>query len=117
MKNRRVFLLTLIAGAVTLVVVAAPVIADELFGVLTKVDVEGKKLTIIEKDTDKEVVITVTDDTEAVSKKGSSKVDLEKLAKGIEKAKDAGKQGIQVKVEHDKKVASKLYFARKKKAE
>src|SRR4051812_12596618 len=69
MKNRRVFLLTMIAGAVALVVVAAPVIADELFGVITKVDVEGKKLTIVEKGTDKEVIVTVSDDTEAVGKK------------------------------------------------
>jgi hypothetical protein len=117
MKNRRVFLLTLIAGVVALVVVAAPVIADELFGVLTKVDIEGKKLTIVEKDTDKEVVITVTDDTEAVSKKGSSKVDLEKLAKYVEKAKDSGKQGPMIKVTHEKRVASKISIAKKKKAE
>src|SRR3954451_2260511 len=105
MKNRREFLLTLTAGLVALAVVITPVIAEELFGVITKVDVAGKKLTVVEKDTDKEVLVTVTDDTEYVTGKGSSKVDLEKLSKGVAKQIDAGKKGIRVTVTHDKGVA------------
>ena len=49
MKNRRKFLLTLTAGLVAAAVIITPVIAEELFGSVTKVDVEGKKLTVIDE--------------------------------------------------------------------
>jgi hypothetical protein len=116
MKNRREFLLMLTAGVVALAVVAGPVIADELFGTITAVDVEGKKVTVVEKGTDKEVVVTITDDTEYVTPKKSSKVDLEKLSRNIEKRKEEGKKGIGVRVTHEKGVASKITVAAKKKA-
>jgi hypothetical protein len=116
MKNRREFLLTLTAGVVALAVVITPVIAEELLGVITKVDVEGKKLTVEEKESEKEVQIKVTDDTEYVTGKGTSKIDLEKLSKNIEKAKDAGKKGVFAKITHEKNVASKISVAGKKKA-
>jgi hypothetical protein len=92
----------------------APVIADELIGVLTKVDIEAKTLTVVEKDSDKEVKITVNDNTEVVTKKGTMKVDLEKLAKGVEKAKEKGEKGRRVTVTHEKGVASKIEYTRKK---
>jgi len=113
MKKRREFLLMLTAGVVALAVIAAPVIADELLGVLIKVDVEGKKVTVLEKGTDKEIVVKINDDTEYITGKGSSKVDLEKLAKGIEKAKEKGKQGIRAKITHEKGVASKIEATKK----
>jgi hypothetical protein len=84
MQSRRTFLLTLTAGVVSLAVIVVPVIADELFGVITQVDVEGKKLIVVEKGTDKEVEVTTTDDTEFVTSKGSNKLDLEKLSKKVE---------------------------------
>src|SRR5262249_32624774 len=114
MKNRRALLL-MTAGAVALVVVAVPVIADELLGVITKVDVVGKKVTVVEKDTGKEVEVTVPDDTELDTPKGVSKVDLEKLSKFVEKAKEKGKKGASVVVTHKKAVASKIKVAAKKK--
>ena len=83
---------------------------------LIKVDVEGKKLTVVEKDTDKEIEVTVTDKTEVVTKKGSMPVDLEKLSKQVEKAKEKNKK-YQVKIEHEKGVASKISRAAPKKAE
>jgi len=52
-------LLTLTSGIVALAHGRRTALADELLGVLTKVDVEGKKLTVVEKDTDKEIEITV----------------------------------------------------------
>lgn len=116
MKNRREFLLMLTAGVVALAVVAGPAIADELLGVITTVDIEGKKLTVVEKGTDKEVIVTVNDETEYVTPKQSSKIDLEKLSKNIEKRKEAGKKGIGVAVTHEKGVASKITVAAKKKA-
>lgn len=120
MKNRRTFLLTLTSGLVALAVLAAPVIAEELLGVITKVDVAGKTLTVTPKGEDaKDVTVTITDATEYVSKKeGSTKVDLEKLAAKVAKAQDAGKKGVFAKIEHEKGVASKIYggFAKKKEA-
>ena len=67
MKNRRSFLLTLTCGLVALAVLAAPVIAEELFGVITNVDVAAKKLTVTPKGEEKGIDVTVTDDTEVVS--------------------------------------------------
>ena len=52
MNNRRAFLLTLTAGVMALGVIVAPVIADERFGVITDVDVEGETLTVREKGAD-----------------------------------------------------------------
>ena len=115
MQNRRKFLLTLAATVVGMGLVVASVLADELLGVLTKVDVEAKKITVVEKDTDKEIEVKITDETEQVTKKGAVKVDLEKLSKAVEKAKDAGKK-VSVKVTHEKGVASKIEFQKKKKA-
>ncbi len=116
MKNRRAFLLKLAAGFVGLALVVAPAIAEELLGVITKIDVEGKKLTVIQNDTDKEVEITVTDKTEQISKKGNNPVDLEKLSGFLKKVQDGGGKGLAAKIEHEKGVASKLQISRKKAA-
>lgn len=111
MKNRRGFLLTCVTGFVAMVLVVGTVIADELLGVLTKVDIETKTLTVEEKETDKEVKIKVNEETEWVTKKGNRKLDteaLEKLDGFVKKVQDAGKKGVQVKVTHEKHVASKI---------
>jgi len=116
MQNRRKFLLTLTAAIVGMGLVVASVVADELIGFITKADPDAKKITVVESDTDKEVVVTITDDTEYVTKKGTGKVDFEKLEKGIAKAKEKGAKGISVKVTHDKAVASKIEVQKKKAA-
>jgi hypothetical protein len=108
---------TLAASFVALVVVVVAANADELFGVLTKVDADAKKVTVVDKDTDKEVIVTITDDTEYVSKKGSAKIDLEKVSKQVQKAQDAGKKGINVQVTHEKGKASKIAPVFKKAAQ
>jgi hypothetical protein len=115
MKNRRKFLTVLTTGLVALSVVVGSAFADELLGVLTKVDVEGKKVTVLEKDTDKEVIVTITGDTEYVTKKGSSKIDLEKVDGNVKKAIEKGAKGITVTVTHEKGVASKIAPVFKKK--
>ncbi len=115
MKNRRTFFLSIVAGVMALAVIVGPVIADELMGVITKVDVAGKKLTVVEKGSDKEVEITTTDDTDFVTPKGSSKIDLEKISKGVGRAIEKGRKGMGVTVTHDKGVASKIEVAAKKK--
>ena len=92
MPNRRKFLLTLTAAFLGMALVVASVIADELLGVITKADPDAKKITVVEKDTDKEIEIKITDDTEYVAGKNTGKVDFEKLEKGIEKAKEKGRK-------------------------
>ena len=117
MNNRRAFLMTLTAGVMALGVIVAPAIADELFGVITDVDVEGKKLTVQEKGADKDTVVTTTGATEIVFGKDEEprKVDLEKLAKNVKKSQDAGKKGVFAKITHEKGVASRIgVIARKK---
>ena len=99
----------------TLAFVVGSVCADELLGVLTKVDIEGKKVTVVEKDTDKEVLVTVTPDTEWVTKKGTRKIDLAKVEGDVKKAMDKGAKGINVTVTHEKGVASKITPAPRKK--
>jgi hypothetical protein len=116
MNRRRALLVPLLSALVASVVVIGPAIADELLGVITTVDASAKKVTVVEKGTDKEVVVTVTDDTEWVTPKGTNKLDLEKLSKNIEKAKEKGRKGISVKVTHEKATASKIEMIAKKAA-
>jgi phage terminase small subunit len=113
MQSRRKLLIAFTTCFVAMGFVVASVLADELLGVLTKVDVEGKKITVVENDTDKEIEIKITDDTEQVSKKGTGKVDLEKIETKLKKTQDAGKK-INIKVTHDKNVASKIEFPKAK---
>ncbi len=113
MQSRRKLLLILTTCSVAMSFVVASVLAEELLGVLTKVDVDGKKITVIEKETEKEIEIKVTDETEQVSKNKTGKVDLEKLEAKVKRAKDAGNK-VNIKVTHDKNVASKLEFPRGK---
>jgi len=114
MQSRRQFLIKLATGFAVMGLVVGSVIADELLGVISKVDVEGKKITVIEKGTDKEIEIKITDDTEASAKGGYAKVDLEKLEKRVTKAVDAGKKGVSAKIIHEKHVASKIEYVRGK---
>jgi hypothetical protein len=119
MQSRRGFLMKITAGfAAMALVVVGSVIADELLGVITKVDVEGKKITVESKEDGKEVEVKITGETKLVTKKGEMDVDLEKLEKGVKKQIDNGKKGISAKITHEKGVASKIqYAAGKKKAD
>jgi hypothetical protein len=112
MKNRRSWLLSLVVGLVAGIVVTGTVLADELMGRIIKVNADAKELTVKEKDTDKEIKVTVNDETVFINRKGEeSKFDLEKFSKGLEKAKN----GIPVVITHEKGVASKIKSAAKKK--
>ena len=111
MQNRRKFVLTLAICFVSMGFVVASVLAEELLGVITKVDFDAKKVTVVEKDKDEEIVLTTDDKTEYVTKNGNVKVDkeiYEKIEKGIEKAKDAGKKGYFAKIYHEKKLITKI---------
>jgi hypothetical protein len=113
MKNRPKFLMILACAVMALGVMIVPTLADELMGRITKVNLDSKTLTVIEKDTDKLIDVKVNDDTVFLTKNGEQKVDLEKLEKGLEKAK----QGIPVVVTHEKGVASKIRYAGKGKGQ
>jgi hypothetical protein len=118
MKNRRSFLLAMISGVVALGVVVGTAIADELLGVITKVDVAGSKIMVLPKDEDKEVEVTITKDTVQLKKGEEFPVDLEKLDGFVKKVQDAGKKGVPAKITHEKGKASKIqYIFGKKKAE
>jgi hypothetical protein len=119
MQNRRKFVLILTACFVAMGFVVASVLADELLGVITKVDFETKKVTVLEKDKDQEIVLTTNADTEYVTKDGAVKVDkeiYEKIEKAIDKAKEKNKKGMFAKIYYEKKVISKIEKIGKKKA-
>jgi hypothetical protein len=116
MKSRRSFLLTLVTGFVALGFVVGTALADELFGVITKVDVAGSKIMVLPKDADKEVEVTITKDTVQLKKGEEVPVDLEKLETKFKKYQDAGKK-IAAKITHEKGKASKIEYVGKKKAQ
>jgi len=115
MMKRRGFMLALTTGLVALGLVGFAM-AEELIGVITKVDVEGKILVVVPKDSEKEIKVKVDDKTEVVSKKGSRPLDLEKTRDFLEKVQDKGAKGIQAKITHEKGVASKIQYQMKRKA-
>ncbi len=114
MMNRRGFLLSLTTGLVALVLVVGSVVADELLGMIIKVDADAKVIVVVPKDSEKEIKVKVTDKTEVSKKGGFEKLDLDKLQKAVEKAQDKGAKGIQVKITHEARVASKIERIRKK---
>ena len=96
-QTRRSLLASGLAVAFTLVLTVGTALAAELMGKIKSVDVDAKKIVVTEKDTDKDVEVTVTDDTEWVTKKKTSKIDLNKVKKDME-----------VEVTHENAKASKI---------
>ncbi len=106
--NRRSGFRILACCVATLAVLVVPVLADELIGRITAVNVDAKTLTVKEKATDKDISVTVNDDTVTEKAGGKTgKVNLEKMQKGVEKSKN----GIPVTITHDKGVASKILYS------
>ena len=116
MMNRRGLLLSLTTGLVALALVVGTVLADELMGTIIKVDADAKVIVVVPKDSDKEIKVKITEKTEQVSKKGTRKVDLEKLEKYLQKVQDNGQKGITAKITHENGVASKIEVSKKKAA-
>jgi hypothetical protein len=114
MKNRRGFLLMVTAGLVAAAVVITPVIAEEFFGLVTNVDLEGKKITVLTKGGE-EVEVKTTDSTEVASAKGQAS--LEKFAGYLKKIQADGKKGAPATITHENKVASKIFIGMPKKKE
>ena len=99
-KTRRSLLTSVLAAALTLSITVGTALAAELMGTVKSVDIEGKKILITEKDTDKDVEVTVTEDTEyETPKKKMKNYDLAKI-----------KKGTMVEVTHEDAKASKIVF-------
>ena len=99
-QTRRSLLTSVVAAALTLSITVGTAIAAELMGTIKSVDIEGKKILITEKGTDKDVEVTVTDDTEyETPKKKMKNYDLAKI-----------KKGTMVEVTHEDTKASKIVF-------
>ena len=96
-KSRRSLMTSLLAAGLALVITVGSALAAALMGTIKSVDIDGKKIVVTEKDTDKDVEVTVTDDTEWVTKKKTSKIDLAKV-----------KKGTMVEVIHEDAKASKI---------
>ena len=109
MKTPRSFLVGLAAGVVGLALIPGVSLAGEILGHLTKVDADGKKLTITETGSGKSTVVTVNDKTVFTGKKGETSADLSKLSKQLAKADDSGKtKKFDVKITEEKGVAVKV---------
>lgn len=83
MRNKMRFAVT---AFTMMLVCAAPILADQLLGVVQEVDVAQKKIVVKPKGKGAEnVVVTVTDDTVYETAKGKvmKKSPLEKLKKGV----------------------------------
>jgi len=112
MRKQFRFLLTTVTMCL---VCAAPILADQLLGVVQEVDVAASKIVVKPKGAGKDaknVVVTVTNDTVYESAKGKvmKKSPLEKL-----------KKGVVLDITHDNAKASKIVLKgnpnAKKKAE
>jgi len=120
MSNYRGLIRAGAALAMALAVVMGSVLADEILGFVSKVDPAAKKITVLEKKTDKETVLEVGDDTLLITPKdeAGSKVDLSKLEDRLTKAKEknANSKGIAAKIEYEGTKVKKIELTAKKKA-
>ncbi len=97
-KTRRSLLASVLAVAFTLTVTVGTALAAELLGTIKSIDVDAKKLVVTEKDTDKDIDVTVNEKTEWVNKKGVvGKYDIAKA-----------KKGQYLEITHEGGVASKI---------
>lgn len=105
--NRRSGFRILACCVAAVAVLVVPVLADELLGRVTAVNIDTKTLTVKEKGTDKEISVTVTDETVVEKASGKTvKINLEKMQKSVENSKS----GLAVEITHDKGVASKIVY-------
>lgn len=98
-QTRRSMMTAVVAAFASLALTVGVAFAAELLGTVKSVDADAKKVVVTEKDTDKDVDVTIKDDTEWVNPKGKTvnNYDLAKLKKGTE-----------VKVTHEGGKASKV---------
>jgi hypothetical protein len=106
MNSLRGVLFTLAVALVTSAVITTPVLADDPFGAITNVDLDGNTLTLFTPD-GKENEIKSTDATEIITGK-QVKITLKELADAVTKAKGEGRQGVLARVTHEQNVATRI---------
>ena len=109
-QTRRSMMTAVFVAFASLALTLGTALAAELLGTVKSVDADAKKFVVTEKDTDKEVEVTIKDDIESDNAKGKAlkKFDIAKL-----------KKGSQLKITHEGGTASKVVIekgAGKKKA-
>jgi hypothetical protein len=107
MKNLRALFLTAAAAVATATAFLTPVLADERFGVITNVDLEGNTLTLLKTD-EKELEIKTTAGTQVVVTGNKVTLTLKDLASALAKDKEAGRKGTFAQVTHENNVAAKI---------
>ncbi len=105
-QTRRSMMTAVFAAFASLALTLGTALAAELLGTVKSVDVDAKKIVVTEKDTDKDIDVTIKDDTEWVSPKG-------KMIKDFDLAKL--KKGTSLKITHEKGTASKVVIEKKAK--
>jgi hypothetical protein len=109
-QTRRSMMTAVFAAFASLALTLGTALAAELLGTVKSVDADAKKIVVTEKDTDKDVDVTIKDDTEWENAKGK-KLENYDLAKV--------KKGFRLKITHEGGTASKVVIekgAAKKKA-
>ena len=103
MLSRRSWLRGLTTSAVALLVVAAPILADELIGTVQSTNVDAKTFLVMPKGGGDDVEVTINAKTEFETSKGKklNNFDLGKM-----------KKGTNVTVTHTKGVASKVVVSK-----
>ncbi len=110
MQTRRSRILALTVAFVALGVIVLPALAAELMGTVKTVNPDENKIVVTEKGSDKDVEVTITNDTVFYNAKGEVRKKMD-LAKYKEKAEGKAR----IKVEHEDGVASKVYLGVPKK--
>ena len=95
MKTRRQFVLPLVTGLVALLVVAGPVLAEQLMGTVEEVNATENEIVVKEKGTDKEQTVKV--DARTKITKDGMEIELKDVMKGD-----------RVDVTHEEGTASKI---------
>jgi hypothetical protein len=106
MKNPRALLLALTTGIAAVTAVLTPALAEQLFGVITRVDLDENKIVLVTPGKEAPEIKT-TASTEVVSSHGD-KIDLKVLKGAVAKEQQAGKKGAFAKVTHENNIASKI---------
>jgi len=106
----RTLKMVLSAGTAALLI-AGSALAAELFGTVKSVDPDAKKIVVTAKESGEDVTVTITDETEWVTPKGTTarKFDLAKF-------KERAEGKARVKVKHEDGVASKITLVPRKQA-
>jgi hypothetical protein len=112
MKSPRAVLLILTTGIAAATVVLTPVFAEQLFGVITNVDLEKNEVVLLTPEKQAApVTIKTTAGTEVVTSHGD-KIGLKDLKDAVDHEQAAGKKGAFAKLTRENDIATKISVGR-----